>query len=120
MRAELSKELFSKYNTDLVIKKDNDGNINYTAPKDVKIEDINKLQKYIDKHREINKRMDKYLSSKHTIIRNNGGNPDDPKDAEKLGRNGEKRYHAMMDAKKALINNYDAAIEFGNRILRES
>ncbi|MBR4581344.1 MAG: hypothetical protein IKO32_08930 [Lachnospiraceae bacterium] len=115
MRAELSKELFSKYNTDLVIKKDNDGNINYTAPKDVKIEDINKLQKYIDKHREINKQMDKYLSSKHTIIRNNGGNPDDPKDAEKLGRNGEKRYHAMMDAKKALINNYDAAIEFGNQ-----
>ena len=115
MRADLSKELLSKYNTDVVIEKDKDGNMHYTAPKEVKIEDLNKLQKYIDKHREINKQMDKYLSNKHTIIRNNGGNPDNPKDVEKLGRNGEKRYHAMMDAKKALINNYAAAIEFGNQ-----
>ena len=115
MRAELSKELLSKYNTDVVIKKDKDGNMHYTAPKEVKIEDLNKLQKYIDKHREINKKMDKYLNNKNTIIRNNGGNPDNPKDAEKLGRNGEKRYHAMMDAKKTLINNYAAAIEFGNQ-----
>ena len=115
MRAELSKELMSKYRTDFSYKVKGNNDIEFVLPKEIKVEDANKLQKYIDKHKSILADMNRYLSGKDKIIREKGGNPEEIGSAHLLGTNGERRYNSMKNAKKALINEYNSAVEFGNK-----
>ena len=73
-----------------------------------KLEDFKKKQEYVYG------RINAYLKKKDDLIRKAGGDPKNEKSIDLLGKNGAKRYRAMRDAKKAILNQYQATEEFGN------
>ena len=96
----------------------------FTFSEEVKV-DFRKLKALSDLQVDVYKRINTYINNKKAIIRQNGGNPDNIEDASRLGTNGERRYKSMLDAKKAVLNQNLATVEFNNNgpsmldILRE-
>ncbi len=131
MKMKLSEELMEKYHTTNISKKivgydtkydrvrkdyvedKTKPFYEYSVPEDVKL-DPKKIKKFTDKQRQVFERINHYLDNKNTVIREKGGNPENAADVSRLGRRGADRYKAMLDAKKALLNQNKAVIEFGN------
>ena len=111
-RGKFTNELMGKFRTEFHAVKEGD-NTRFVLPEDVTINE-KKLSEYLKAHEKVLADIDRYLEGKHQIIREKGGNPDNLADASRLGRNGERRYKAMLDAKKAVMNEYLAAKEFVN------
>ena len=74
-----------------------------------------KLKKFVQKQDEVYGKIMNYLNGKDAIIRQKGGNPANKQAAALLGTTGEKRYKAVTDAKKAVINLYSVTREFDEK-----
>lgn len=123
MRTDLTKDLYEKSHKDHKVRvigyeKDRNGNdildqpiMGCDNPEEIKIPE-KKLKEYLALQKETFERINLYLTQKDEIIREKGGDPKKKSDAAKLGANGEKRYNAVKDAKKAVLNLNKTTIEF--------
>ena len=85
----------------------------FKLPEEVSV-DRRKLKEMTNLQADVYDRINRYLDGKKEIIRQRGGNPDAVGDAARLGTNGERRYRAMLDAKKVVENQNQATTEFNN------
>ena len=123
MKTDISKDLYEKRSKDHKVRvigyeKDNNGNdildrpiMGCDNPEEIKIPE-KKLKEYLALQKDTFERIELYLSQKDEKIREKGGNPKKKSDASKLGANGEKRYNAVKDARKAVLNLNKTTIEF--------
>ncbi len=82
----------------------------FEVAKETKV-DPKEYKAYLEKQIDIYNRMCHYIDKKDKLIAEKGGKPGD---ASVLGENGEKRYHAMVNARKALFNNFRASYSLNN------
>ena len=85
----------------------------FTIAKEAKL-DPAEFRKYIEQQEKTLADMDKYLAGKDALIAQKGGYPGQ---ASVLGYNGERRYLAVLNARKSLLCNLNVAKNFGNNTL---
>ncbi len=123
MKEDLSRDILNQNRTSHQVKvvgyeKDKFGKDNpkkpiyeFTNPEEVKL-DPKKLKAYKAKQAEVYKKMNQYIASKDAKITEKGGDPKSKDGAKLLGEVGEKRYKAMVDAKKSLYALNQATLDF--------
>ena len=123
MKNDLVKDLQEKEKIDHSVRivgyeTDDDGNELKDRPiyeikpsADMKLSD-EQYRQYIDKQKTVFNKINRYLKGKDDLIREKGGNPENKQSISLLGTNGEKRYKAVQDAKKAVLNLNDVTTEF--------
>ena len=103
------------YNLDVEGNEDKNSPIyKFENPEELKIP-RDKYDKFIQKQEEVFQKITTYLRGKDEIIRQKGGNPNNKQAPGLLGTTGEKRYKAVMDAKKAVMNLYSVTTEFDKK-----
>ena len=78
--------------------------------------DEKQYKAYLIKQKQVFDSVNKYLNGKDKLITEAGGNPKKKESAALLGENGEKRYNAVKNAKKAILNMRETAVDFKNKI----